>query len=197
MTSATIKLVVKPSATHTSDKKKPIVAVINNMGASAAYMIALHADKIYAGQYSLVGSVGAVLTGWDFSKAITRVDVSQRVYASGNLKAMLNLFLPMTAEADAKAKELAQQMGEQFGAELKARRQGKLKEGVNYTTGEIWSGKEAKELAVIDDIGTVDHGHQGFMGGEESRLLALETEDAVHRHLRRVGSQRSCRDRPR
>ena len=126
------------------------------MGASAAYMIALHADKIYAGQYSLVGSVGAVLTGWDFSKAISRVDVAQRVYASGNLKAMLNPFLPMTAEADAKAKELVQQMWEQFGAELTARRKGKLKEGVNYTTGEIWSGKEAKSLAVIDDIGTLD-----------------------------------------
>jgi len=37
---------------------KPIVAVINNVGASAAYMVALHTDKIYAANYSLVGSVG-------------------------------------------------------------------------------------------------------------------------------------------
>jgi protease IV len=70
-------------ALKASEIKRPIVAVINNMGASAEYMIALHADKIYAGQYSLVGSVGAVLTGWDFSRAISRVDVAQRVYASG------------------------------------------------------------------------------------------------------------------
>lgn len=143
-------------ALKASEIKKPIVAVINNMGASAAYMIALHTDKIYAGQYSLVGSVGAVLTGWDFSKAISRVDVAQRVYASGNLKAMLNPFLPMTPEADAKAKELVQQMGEQFANELKTRRKGKLKENVNYATGEIWSGLEAKQIAIIDEIGTVD-----------------------------------------
>lgn len=44
---------------------KPVVAVINNLGASAAYMVALHADRIYAGNYSLVGSVGAILSGWD------------------------------------------------------------------------------------------------------------------------------------
>src|SRR5258706_16001530 len=73
-------------AMKAANPDKPIVAVINNMGASAAYMIALHADRIYAAQYSLVGSIGAVLTGWDFSKAIGRVDVAQRVYASGNLK---------------------------------------------------------------------------------------------------------------
>ncbi len=136
--------------------KKPVVAVINNLGASAAYMIALHTDKIIAGQYSLVGSIGAVLTGWDFSRAISRVDVAQRVYASGNLKAMLNPFLPMTKDAEAKAQELVQQMGDQFAQELKSRRGAKLKDGVNYTTGEIWSGREAKEIAVIDEIGTVD-----------------------------------------
>ena len=65
---------------------KPVVAVINNVGASAAYMVALHTDKIYAANYSLVGSVGAVLTGWDFHKALEKLQISQRVYASGNLK---------------------------------------------------------------------------------------------------------------
>ena len=143
-------------ALKASEIKKPIVAVINNMGASAAYMIALHADRIYAGEFSLVGSVGAVLTGWDFSKAISRVDIAQRVYTSGNLKAMLNPFVPMTPEADAKAKELVQKMGEQFANQLTARRKGKLKDGLNYATGEIWSGLEAKQIAIIDEIGTVD-----------------------------------------
>jgi protease IV len=121
-------------------------------------MIALYTDTIYAGQYSLVGSVGAVLavlTGWDFSKAISRVDIAQRVYSSGNLKAMLNPFLPMTPEADAKAKEL-QQMGEQFANKLNVRRKGKLKENMNYATGDIWRGFEANQIALIDEIGTLD-----------------------------------------
>jgi protease-4 len=48
---------------------KPVVAVINNIGASAAYMIALHADKIIAGKYSLVGSIGAIMEPWQLGKA--------------------------------------------------------------------------------------------------------------------------------
>src|SRR5439155_18554799 len=70
--------------------QKPVVAVINNMGASAAYMIAIHADRIYAAKYSLVGSIGAIITAWDLHRAIERVDVAQRVYASGQLKSLLN-----------------------------------------------------------------------------------------------------------
>ena len=47
---------------------KPVYAFIGNTGASAAYRLALHADRIVDGKYSLVGSIGAVITGWDFHK---------------------------------------------------------------------------------------------------------------------------------
>lgn len=137
---------------------KPIVAVVNNVGASAAYMVALHCDAIYAGKYSLVGSVGAVLAGWDFHKALERVDVGQRVYASGNLKAMLNPYLAMSPEADRKAQDLVTRMGQQFRDELLTQRKGKLvtTEGVNFASGEIWGGVEAKQLGLIDGVSTLD-----------------------------------------
>jgi protease IV len=136
--------------------KKQVVTVINNIGASAAYMIALHTDKIYAGQYSLVGSVGAVLSGWDFHKALDRVDVAQRVYASGNLKAMLNPYLPMSDAANQKAQSLVSQMGAQFHRELVQQRGAKLIRGKDYGTGEIWGGEEARQVGLVDEIGTLD-----------------------------------------
>ena len=52
---------------------KPVVAVINNLGASAAYMVALHADRIVAGKYSLVGSIGAIMAPWQLDRAIARI----------------------------------------------------------------------------------------------------------------------------
>lgn len=135
---------------------KPVIAVINNVGASAAYMVALHCDEIYAGKYSLVGSIGAVLSGWDFHKALERVDVGQRVYASGNLKAMLNPYLPMSPEADLKAKDLVAKMGRQFVDELTTERQGKLASGVDFGSGEIWGGLEAQKLGLVDGVSTLD-----------------------------------------
>lgn len=143
----------------TSFKKKhpkPVVSVINNIGASAAYMVALHTDKIYAANYSLVGSVGAVLTGWDFHKALDKLEISQRVYASGKLKSMLNPYLPMTPEAERKAQEMVQLMGQRFKQEVQAARGKKIKGDVDYTTGEVWDGAQAKEIGLIDEIGTLD-----------------------------------------
>lgn len=135
---------------------KPVVAVINNLGASAAYMVAIHSDAIYAGRYSLVGSIGAVLSGWDFHKALERVDVKQRVYASGDLKAMLNPYVPMTPEAEAKAHDLVDKMGRQFVSEVMVAREGKLASGVSYDSGEIWGGVEAQKIGLIDEVGTLD-----------------------------------------
>lgn len=136
--------------------KKPVVAVINNMGASAAYMIALHTDKIIAGKYSLVGSIGAIMSPWQLDRAIAKHDVSQKVYASGKLKSFLSPFTPITPEVDAKAKQLVDQMGQVFVSEVRARRGAMLKAGVDVSTGEVWGGLEAKDLGLTDTVDTVD-----------------------------------------
>lgn len=135
---------------------KPVVAVINNLGASAAYMVALHADRIVAGKYSLVGSIGAVLSGWDAHEGLNRLGISQRVYASGDLKAMMNPYLPMTPEADRKARELVAEMGRAFRTELETRRKERLAPGVDYASGGVWGGSEAHRLGLVDELGTLD-----------------------------------------
>lgn len=179
---------------------KPVIAVINNIGASAAYMVALHCDEIYAGKYSLVGSVGAVLSGWDFHKALERVDVGQRVYASGNLKAMLNPYLPMSTEAENKARDLVGKMGRQFRDELETQRKGKLVDGVDFGSGEIWGGLEAKQLGLIDEVSTLDQVAKarwpelklyGFGPGSGSGLTFLGSSvvEALRGALQHVGAE--------
>lgn len=135
---------------------KPVIAVVGNVGASAAYLIALHADRIYAGQYSLVGSVGAVLAGWDLHRAAERLDISQRLYASGPLKSMLSPFQPVTEVADAKARALIRGIGEVFVGEVTRLRGEKLSSAVDVGSGEVWLGPDAKRLGLIDEIGTLE-----------------------------------------
>jgi protease IV len=135
---------------------KPVVAVINNLGASAAYMVALHADQIVAGNYSLVGSVGAILSGWDAHQALNRLGLSQRVYASGELKSLMNPFVPMSPQSERKARDLVEQMGGAFVAELKQHRQARLAPGVDFASGGVWGGAEAKRLGLVDEVATID-----------------------------------------
>lgn len=139
-----------------AEKKKPIYAVINNVGASAAYMVSMHADKVYAGKYSLVGSIGAIISAWNLSGALEKFDVKQKVYASGALKSMLNPFIAPNAAGEQKAQSMADVMGRTFLLEFQKRRSGKLVAGFNYGTGEVWNGDEALRLGLVDEIGTIE-----------------------------------------
>lgn len=135
---------------------KPVYAVIQNVGASAAYMIAVHTDKVYAGRYSIVGSVGAVMSSWNVHGALEKLNVEQKVFASGKLKAMLNPFMPSTPEAEAKAQSLVNSAGQRFVQEVKDRRGDKLDASTVYDTGEIWDGATALKMGLIDEIGTIE-----------------------------------------
>jgi len=137
--------------------KKPVVAVIGNLGASAGYMVALSADEIISGKYSLVGSIGAVIQSWQVAGLLERLDVKARSYTSGDLKAMLSPFEPGTPKADAKAQELVDVVGAQFATLVSDRRKGKLTQPIEvYTTGEIWNGEQALKLGLVDANGTLE-----------------------------------------
>jgi protease-4 len=137
--------------------KKPVVAVISNVGASAGYMIALSADSIVSGKYSLVGSIGAVLQAWNGSAALEKLNITAKTYASGDLKAMLNPFEPGTEAGSKKAQELVDQLGGQFADLLAERRKDKLSMPVtSYTRGEIWNGEQAVKLGLVDKNGTFE-----------------------------------------
>lgn len=139
------------------ETKKPVYAVCAGMCASAGYMIAMHADEIYAGRYSLVGSIGAVLSSWNFADAIHKFGVQHNAYASGGLKAMLNPFSPIKSDDANKAQNLVNGMGHTFADEVKALRKDKLKPaGGDLFTGEVWDGQDALARGLIDRIGTLE-----------------------------------------
>ena len=177
--------------------QKPVVAVINNIGASAAFLIALHADKIIAGKYLLVGSIGAIMSPWELDRAIAKYDVSQRIYASGKLKSFLNPFTPVTPAVDMKAQKLVDQLGTYFLDEVKARRGVRLKAGIDVATGEVWAGPEAKEIGLVDAVGTLDDyvantwGVQTYDFGPSTQglqLLGRTVQDALVNSVQRLAT---------
>lgn len=144
-------------ALRAKQPKKKLLAVVESVGASAAYMIAVHADEIYAGQYSLVGSVGAIMTSWNASELAKKIGVTQDSYTSGNLKEMLSPFKEPTEEQRNKVLNLARTLGGDFAAEVVRSRKGRLKLGREaIATGEVWTGSQAIELGLIDHIGTIE-----------------------------------------
>jgi protease-4 len=136
---------------------KPVEVVIETLGASAAYLIAIHSDHITAGKYSLVGSIGAILGSWDVSALADKLEVKHNSYASGKFKDILDPFREPRQEERDKIMALVNSMGKTFGDEVISARKTKLKiDRPALTTGEIWTGPEALSIGLIDTIGTMD-----------------------------------------
>lgn len=136
--------------------RKPVIAVIETVGASAAYLIAMHADEVVASRYALVGSIGAVIRSFDASEALERYGVKERVYASGGLKSSNSPWSSNTPDQDALNQALVEDVGNVFKAEVMAARGSKLKPTADMFSGRAWLGGEAKALGLVDSIGTFE-----------------------------------------
>src|SRR5208282_1307167 len=76
------------------EKKRRVIAFVEDAAASGGYMIACAADEIVADPHSIVGSIGVVGGAFGFDKLIAKIGIERRLYTSGEHKAMLDPFLP-------------------------------------------------------------------------------------------------------
>ncbi len=137
-----------------AEKKRPVLAFIEDVGASGGYMLACAGDEIICDQFSIVGSIGVVGASFGFPKALEKLGVERRVYTAGDRKVMLDPFLPEKAEDVKRIKAIQKDIHERFIALVKERRGDKLN-GPDKTlfSGEFWTAPAAVELGLADRTG--------------------------------------------
>jgi len=139
-----------------ADKKKvPVLAFCEDVAASGGYWLACAADEIYAHSSSLVGSIGVVTSGFGLNGLIERLGVERRVHTAGAHKVRLDPFRPEKDEDVEWLKGLQSQLHDQFVSWVKERRGDRVNDTDDLFSGEIWTGAKAKELGLIDDVGTL------------------------------------------
>jgi serine protease SohB len=136
------------------EKNLPVLAFIEDVGASGGYMLACAADEIICDQYSIVGSIGVVGGSFGFPKLMEKLGVERRLYTSGDNKAMLDPFLPEKSEDVKRIKAIQKDIHGHFIALVKSRRGAKLN-GTDKTlfSGEFWTAQTAIELGLADALG--------------------------------------------
>jgi serine protease SohB len=132
----------------------PVIAFVEDVGASGGFMLACAADEIVCDASSLVGSIGVVGGSFGFHQLLEKLGIERRLYTSGEHKAMLDPFLPEKPEDVKRLKTIQKELHENFIALVKARRGSKL-QGPEKTlfSGEFWTGARALELGLIDSLG--------------------------------------------
>ena len=137
-----------------SDKK--IISVIEDVGASGGYYIAMAADQILASETSIVGSIGVRLDNYDARSLFNKLGIKSRTIYSGDNKLILDPFHELTSEQYNHVKELTDQIHLQFINDLKKSRINKIdSENQLIYSGLFYTGIEAKSLGLIDEISSI------------------------------------------
>ena len=136
--------------------KKPVYAVVEETCASAAYYIAVSADKIFVDKASIVGSIGVLMDGFGFTGLMDKLGVERRLLTAGENKGFLDPFSPQTEKQRAFAQAMLNQIHEQFITVVKAGRGARLKETPDMFSGLFWTGQQALELGLADQFGSLE-----------------------------------------
>ena len=136
------------------EKHIPVLAFVEDVGASGGYMLACAADEIICDQYSIVGSIGVVGGTFGFTKLMDKLGIERRLYTAGDRKVMLDPFLPEKPDDVKRIKAIQKDIHENFIALVKTRRGGKLNGSDKALfSGEFWTADKAIELGLADRIG--------------------------------------------
>jgi protease IV len=135
------------------EKKKPIIASVESVGASGAYYIASGCDKIYANEASVVGSVGVIMEWTNYGDLMKWVKLKSVVIHAGTLKDAGDPTRDMTPEEQAYFQSLVDNMYGQFVHDVATGRHTSDDKIRPLATGQVWTGQQAIPLGLIDKIG--------------------------------------------
>ncbi|MDT7597650.1 MAG: hypothetical protein QOJ06_3196 [Pseudonocardiales bacterium] len=137
-------------------KHVPVLAFCEDVAASGGYWLACAADEIVAHPTSLVGSIGVVSRGFGLHGLLERFGVERRLYTAGANKSRLDPFLPEREDDVAWLRSMQTELHGMFRDWVCSRRGDRLVTGQqDLFTGEVWSGRRALELGLIDRLGTM------------------------------------------
>ena len=137
-------------------KKKPVVAVMRSLAASAGYMIALGADRIYAREGTITGSIGVIIESAEVTELAEKLGIKPVIIKSSPLKGSPSPFEKATPEANRAIQDVINDFYGRFVDIVAERRQLPREKVVLLADGRVYSGKSAFQNKLIDAIGGED-----------------------------------------
>jgi protease-4 len=153
-------------------EKKPVVAVMRSVSASAGYMVALGADYIIAREGTITGSIGAMIETAEVTELANKIGINPIIVKSGPLKAAPNPLEKTSPESLHVLQEVINDFHSRFVDMLATRRSLPREKALLLADGRIYSGKRALENKLIDAI-----------GGEEEAIAWLVKERQIAKNL--------------
>ena len=163
------------------DSGKPVIVSISSLGASGGYYAACGGSIIVADPGSLVGSIGVIISLTNFKDLAEKLGVSQTVFKSGELKDAGNPLRELNEKDREYFQSIVDDSYDQFLEVVSRERKMDKEKLKEYATGRVFTGRQAKEIGLIDSLGTFD---DAIMMA--ARMAGIEGEPAIVRKKERI-----------
>ncbi len=136
-------------------KKKPVIASMGDVAASGGYYAAMGAQTIYADPTTLTGSIGVFILKPAVGPLGEKLGIRNETIERGEQASLFNSFQPWTPAQQAAAQRWVDAFYDDFITEVATSRNLPKEQVDAIAQGRVWSGTKAKELKLVDELGTL------------------------------------------
>jgi len=135
---------------------KPIYVTMGAMAASGGYYVAAPADKIFAEPATLTGSIGVIMESINFAGLAEEYGIEFNTIKSGKHKDIMSASREMTDEERDILQSIIDEMFDDFVQVIVDGRNMDEATVRELADGRIYTGKQAQEVDLVDEVGTFD-----------------------------------------
>ncbi|HOZ04866.1 MAG TPA: signal peptide peptidase SppA [Arenimonas sp.] len=131
----------------------PVVVSMSNVAASGGYWISMNADKIIADESTITGSIGIFGLWMTAPRALEKIGVHADGSGTTPLAGQFDPTLPLKAETGELIQSIIDRGYRQFIGKVATARGSKSETIDTVARGRVWSGAQAKERGLVDQLG--------------------------------------------
>lgn len=158
----------------------PVVVSMGSLAASGGYWIAAGADQIWATPTTITGSIGVFGLVPTFENTLAALGIHNDGIGTSPIADIYRLDRPMSQQAQQLIQLSVDNIYQQF-LSLVAEGRGSTKKKIHeIAQGRVWTGTKAKELGLVDELGSLDDAINAA-----AKLAKLDSYELVNidRHL--------------
>ena len=153
---------------------KPVVASMGTVAASGGYYIAMDADRIVAAPTTITGSIGVFAVVPTFQRTLGKIGITSDGFGTTRLAGQAQLDRELGPDAKQILQASVEHAYRTFVDHVARARERRPEEIESLAQGRVWTGEEAREAGIIDELGGVDEAI-----AEAARLAGLEGDYGV------------------
>ncbi|RKU06155.1 signal peptide peptidase SppA [Candidatus Poribacteria bacterium] len=162
-----------------TQREKPVVVSMGNVAASGGYYIGMAAGTIVAHPSTLTGSIGVFGGKLNLKGLYNKAGLTKEIIAHGQNATLYSDYGGFTPTERERVEKMMKTVYEDFVSKAATGRNKSFDEIDKIAQGRVWTGKQAKEVGLVDELGGLDTAlsiakkQAGFAEEDKVHLIVL------------------------